>query len=98
MARTQRTRPRTRPAWRYDPRSGVLHVSGRNFIRDLRAVKRLFETGQVPYFTIEAIVYVPRDVDVPTIMRGHILSQWLIDGTWPDLLWHFEIEAMKQSA
>jgi hypothetical protein len=98
MPCTQRTRTRTRPAWRYDPHSGVLNVTGRNFIRDLRAVKLVIETGQIPVFTIEAIVYRPIGLDVPTVMRGHVLSEWMIDGSWPDWLWHFQIEAIKKSA
>lgn len=89
---------RSKPMWRYDPHTGILHVRGRSFIRDLRAMKRLFDIGRVPYFTVEAIVYVPEDVDVPTILRGHVLSQWLLDGTWPDLLLHFTFEAMKRTA
>jgi hypothetical protein len=35
-------------------------------------------------------------VDVPTVMRGHLLSQWLIDGSWPGWLWQFQIEALKK--
>jgi hypothetical protein len=41
------------------PQSSVLHVSGHKFIRDLRAVRRLFERGYLSYITVNAIVYRP---------------------------------------
>jgi hypothetical protein len=87
---------RSKLTWRYEPHRGVLYVRGGHFAHDLQAVKCIFDIGLVPFLGVEAIAYVPQDVDVPTLLRGHVLSEWFIYGSF-DRLWHFQIEALKES-
>ncbi len=82
---------RSRPRWRYDPERSVLDVSGSHFLGDLRAIKQLFDQGKVP-ITIDAVVYWSRNLDVPLVIRGHVLSDWVTAGDWPHLLWHFQTQ------
>lgn len=96
MPRAQESVTRTVPTWRYDAERGVLYVSGHSFRHDLEHVWELIETDQVP-FLLEAIVHTVEHVGVPWVMCGHHLSEWLVDRTCPDWLWHFETQARKSA-
>src|SRR5436309_2317982 len=95
-ARRKATR-RTVPTWRYEPHRGVLYVYGESFHYDLEYVWELIQTDQVP-FPHEAIVHTLSEVPVPMLITGNYLSEWLVDRTCPDWIWHFKTQAMKRSA
>ena len=82
--------------WSYDRRRSLLNVTGDSFIADLRHVKKLIEIDQVP-FLVNAIVHRVNGVDVPMVLVGHYLSEWLIAGVLPDYIWHFTTQALRKA-
>jgi hypothetical protein len=97
MPRAQKKCAGTTPTWHYDAHRAILRVHGDSFIGDLRYVKELIATGQVP-FTIDAIVHWLNGLNVPMILVGHFLSEWVIAGVLPDYLWHFTGQALLRKS
>jgi len=83
----KRTR-RTTPKWSYNAERGVMYVEGSDFMPDLRAAKRVVQSGRVP-FLVNSVVYQSRWLPkTPLIISGHVLSEWLI-AEWAYPLWNF---------
>lgn len=88
---------RSKPTWDYDPETGILRVFGDDFHHDLQHVRELIDTGEVPW-SLDTIIHQTPHVGVPMLVRGHVLSEWMIDPAGcPDWIWHFETKARRSA-